>query len=309
MNLCYWGKCTCPQLQPCEEHHGNHCGLWNGIQVSRLGQVVDALTRDTEAAIVRMTQDEATLDAMITTLEQRKADLEQEKRDLEAAFNGANSIAKRRAAIALGRQAQARFTAVQQEVITTTNQLDAITRGWQTAFGRMSVRLITPYTDPNGYCDCFAQKQANLAAVNTQITTATAQWNAYNREKNLYQSNLTIIVRAPFTIALVLGIWAYIIFGLGAALIKAIFVILLVIAILVLALLIRIVWIVKAMAALSRQILGFQLTYYRMQSIGTCLQFQGDPPAYGSHWWQEMILGELPAGVLPEKLESPDEDE
>ena len=65
---------------------------------------------------------------------------------------------------------------------------------------------------------------------------------------NLYRSNLTNIVRAPGTIALGLGVWAYILFGWGAALLKAVFVILLVIAILVIALLIRILYIMKQMA-------------------------------------------------------------
>jgi len=308
MVLCYWGKCTCPDRQPCQEHHGNHCGLWNRVQVRQLSQVVDGVTRDADAAIARMTRDESDIDASIRTLEQRKRELEDTKRDLEGAFDNARSPGARRAAIAQGRRAEARVAVVQQELLRVTDDLDAMTQGWQGAFGRLSVRLVIPYTDPAGYCTCYADKQARLAAVNTQITTAMTQWSALKREFNLYRSNLANIVRTPLTIAAGLGLWAYIIFGIGAAFWKAIFVILLVIAILVIALAIRIAWIVKRMAALSRQVQGFQLTYYRMQSILTCIQLAGDPPPGGSSWWEQQVLEQLPPGALPPPGDAPPDE-
>ena len=309
MLLCFWGKCTCPDTQPCQEHHGNHCGLWNGIQINQPNQVVDRLTRDAEAAIVRMTQDEATIDARIVSLEQKKADLERQKQEMEAAFDGANTRAKRRAAIVLGRQAETQYVQMQQEAVAISDQMNALTTGWQTASGRMSVSLIIPYTDPNGYCNCYTGKQGQLAAVNTQITTATSQWNTYNNEMNTYRRNLWNIVRAPITLIAGLGVWAYIWLGLGAALLKAAFVILLVVMILVYAFILRLLYVMKQMAKLAKQILGFQLIYYRIQSVGTCIQIQGDPPSSGSDWWQQLILEQLTPGVLPDESTSESEED
>ncbi len=294
MSFCYWKLCTCPDTQPCSEHHGNHCGLFNGLQITNNNQVVDGITRNTDAAILRMTADEATIDMEIAKVEQRKQQLENMKRDLDTAFDGANSIGQRRAAIQKGMQAYATANEVNQEAASAAQQAYALTVGWQSAIGAMSTKLIQPYSDPTGYCDCYTTKLDQLAAIDGQISNSRARWNADNAELARYRSHLWNIVKAPATIVTGLGIWAYIIFGWGAALMKAMFVILLVVAIMVIAFLLRLLYLKKRMATLARQLLGLQLIYYRVQSIGTCKKFAGEEQYYENIWWQDEVLKNLP---------------
>ncbi|MBT6048294.1 MAG: hypothetical protein HOI47_07300 [Candidatus Scalindua sp.] len=308
MVLCYWKLCSCPDSQPCSEHHGNHCGLFNGLQITNNNQVADSITSNADAAIQRMTADEAAIDAEIARSEARKKQLEEMKRELEAAFDGAQTISQRRAAIQKGKQAYSTAADVNQEIIAVTQKISALTTGWQSAFSVMSTRLIQPYSDPTGFCDCYNSKIKQLASINGQINTAMTAYNADRAELAIYQTNIVNIVKTPGTIVAGLGIWAYIIFGVGAALLKALFVILLFVAILVYALLIRILFIVKRMARLSRQIQGFQLIYYRVQNIGTCQKFIGDPLWFGEGWWLGEVLKNLP-DYKPENSEGDVETE
>jgi len=227
---------------------------------------------------------------------------------LEAAFDGAQTISQRRAAIQKGKQAYSTAADVNQEIIAVTQKISALTTGWQSAFSVMSTRLIQPYSDPTGFCDCYNSKIKQLASINGQINTAMTAYNADRAELAIYQTNIVNIVKTPGTIVAGLGIWAYIIFGVGAALLKALFVILLFVAILVYALLIRILFIVKRMARLSRQIQGFQLIYYRVQNIGTCQKFIGDPLWFGEGWWLGEVLKNLP-DYKPENSEGDVETE
>ncbi|MCF7822001.1 MAG: hypothetical protein K9M17_06125 [Mariprofundaceae bacterium] len=294
MPLCYWKLCTCPDTQPCSEHHGNHCGLFNGLQITNNNQVVDGITRNTDAAILRITADEATIDMEIAKAEQRKLELEKMKRDLEAAFDGARNIGQRRAAIQKGMQAYTTANDVNQEALAAAQQVYALTTGWASAFGAMSTKLIRPYSDSTGYCDCYSTKVAQLAAIDSQISASQAQWNTDNAEMAQYRSHLWSIVKAPATIVTGLGIWAYILFGWGAVFIKAMFFILLVIAIMVIAFVLRLLYLKKQMAALAKQLLGLQLIYYRVQSIGTCKKFPGEEQYYENIWWQDEVLKNLP---------------
>jgi len=294
MPLCYWKLCTCPDTQPCSEHHGNHCGLFNGLQITTNNQVVDGNTRNADAALLRMTADEATIDMEIAKAEQRKQQLEKMKHELEASFDGAKSVGQRRAAIQKGRQAHKTANEVNQEAIAAAQQAYALITGWQSAFGAMSINLIRPYSDPAGYCNCYSTKVSQLAAIDTQIAAVQTQWNIDSAEMARYRRHLWSIAKAVPTIVTGLGIWAYILFGWGAALMKAMFVILLVVAIMVWAFVLRLLYLKKRMAALAKQLLGLQLIYYRVQSIGTCIKFPGEEQYFINIWWQDEVLKNLP---------------
>ena len=96
MATCYWTLCNCPDAQPCPEHSGFNCGLWNGSLIQDLGQINDRTTRDAELALAAMDDDTRELDRIEQSLRDRKSEIERERADLESLLDNASGIGERR---------------------------------------------------------------------------------------------------------------------------------------------------------------------------------------------------------------------
>jgi hypothetical protein len=279
MPNCYWRLCTCPDTQPCPEHTGLACGKWNGLHVTALTQVSDAITRDAELAIQRLNSDSTEADAIRQRLEQRKRDLERIKADLDTAINTANSFSERRQAARMLQDAYRRIGETQQEIGQVQTDLDSINARASNAGWRVTLALIVPYTSASGYCACYTTKQNWLAAIASQRATLTPQVTALSVQRTAVANRVIVmwgrlpmlsdIMKGLGTLTTIAAIAAYMIFGWKIALI-AVVIGLLLIAILVVTTCIQLAQVSAQLLAVRQQIVKADLRYYRQQSISTC---------------------------------------
>ena len=159
MSTCYWGYCTCPDNQPCIEHAGHNCGLWNGIQITNPKQVNDALTRASELAIIALDADRDELDNIKDRFEQLRQDLENEKNEISRGLNNSTGFGDRRRTARRIEKAYVRLGEVHSRTSQVTADLNSINARSSNAGAMIALALLVPYFDPFGYCDCYETKR------------------------------------------------------------------------------------------------------------------------------------------------------
>jgi hypothetical protein len=271
MPICFWNRCHCPDAQPCVEHVGTGCSLINGVAITAASQVNDANTRAGEVALGRLTGDTQRVDAIIRDLEARKADIERERRELEQAAQQADSRSKRRAVVDRERAIEARYRTLSDDLVALTDELHALGNSAQIAVAPLSAALRIPFSDPTGYCTCYDAKLAQLHGLAAQIAAEQATMAAANAAYNAARAVVIPKLRFTFTIAGTVFLLIFIILGLGTGVVIAAFVALLFTAITVLGLAIQTGVRRAALLASRARLYALWLSYYRTQTIPTCL--------------------------------------
>jgi hypothetical protein len=288
MPSCYWSLCDCPQKQPCPEHDGAGCSVLNGKLIANEADIDDAVTRSTEAAIAQIEGDAARVEAIRTTLEARKAELEKARNDLEQEAQRASSMADRKALVDHQRAIAAKYANLSAEITGYVNEIDALGNSYITAATTISKAIVQPYTDPAGYCACYQAKLADLNRLSGLITTEMATMAAATASLNAAKTavfpklkfTLTVAIGAVLIVFIIMGFWP----GLAlAALVSSMFV-----AITVAGLAIQFAVHRHALLTSRVALLGYWLSYYRVQQVPTCVKAprtigSGAAPEHSDH--------------------------
>lgn len=288
MPICYWQLCHCPDASPCAEHQGFRCSLFNGASVSSESQINDSITRTLEAALLMMDGDRVEIDAAKATFETQKTLLETEKSEIERDVKAATNSSERRAVIERAEKTNERIKKLADEIQTITDKLDAMTARWQTAIATGTNRLMLPYSDTTGYCECYDRKKQRLAVIAAQIGTEQAKFATalmeYNAMRATVMSYLTDVRNWKGGILTLIIVAAWIYLGMSQAAINAISVGLFIIALALFAVLIRAINLVAQMDAAEKRIAALVLMYYRLQQISTCKK-EGSDAEDDSPWY------------------------
>ena len=298
MSVCYWGKCTCPDHEPCAQHAGFQCGYWNGTLIQDPTQVNDALTRDAEMGLFALDADRDLVRDMRVQIEQKRADLKNERDDIDRVLSGPSSFGQRRQTARKIEQAYSRLGQIRSESRQVVADLDSINARASSAGALISTYLIIPYTSSAGYCSCYDTKRDRLATIATQIAQQNARLTPlFIRRNAIHQEfirtfsllpNRTTVFRMLGSIVFLAAIIVFIFLNAAAAVITAI-VGLLLIAVVLLDTIINLMDIEDQIMAIRQNIVRLNLAYYRMQSIATCLEAPLPEEEDENIWWKQAV--------------------
>ncbi len=270
MPACFWILCHCPDQEPCAEHTGTGCSFLGGRFISAEDQVGDAVTRECEAALAQLDRDSQRLDQIKAQLEARKAELERDRQDLDQQAAAASTRADRQAVVNREREIERKYRNLETEVRDLVREIDNLGNASMTAMTTVSGRLLIPYSDPSGYCECYQEKLRQLARLATSITAELATLAAATAAFNAAKAAAIPKLRITFTLAAGIFLALFIILGVPQGLVVAAFIALLFAAITVIGLVIQLASRRSAMLASRKRLLALRLSYYRIQQIPTC---------------------------------------
>ncbi len=289
MPACYWQLCHCPDVDPCSEHDGVECSMAGGTTVTAESQINDAITSALEAALLMMDRDQIEIDAAKTTLEVQKTLLETEKIEIDRDIKAAKNRTERRAVLERAEKTNERIKKLADEIQSVTDKLDAMATRWQTAIATGTNRLVLPYADTTGYCECYNRKKQRLAVIAAQIATEQAKFAAammqYNATRASIMSYLTDVRnwRGGILTLIIVAAWIYL--GMSQAAINTIGIGLIILALALYAVLIYAINLVSQMDAAEKRLTALVLMYYRLQQISTCKK-QGSDAQDDCDWYK-----------------------
>jgi hypothetical protein len=272
MPSCYWSLCDCPKTHPCPEHDGTGCSVLNGKQITTEADVDDAVTRSTEAAIAQLQGDVARLTQIRNVLQAKKAQLEKERSDLEQQSQAATNRAERQAVIDQQRAIAAKHANLSAEITGYVNEIDGLGTSYVTAATTISTAIVLPYSDPAGYCACYQAKLADLNRLSGLITTEMATLAAATASLNAAKTAVVPKLKFTLTVATGVVLIVFIILGFWAGLAIAAFLSLMFVALTVVGLAIQLGVRQNARLVSRIALLGYWLSYYRVQQVPTCLK-------------------------------------
>ena len=201
-----------------------------------------------------------------------------------------SSMGERAAATRQFRASYARLAAVEQEISSKMDDLEALDVRSSQAGAVLSLELIVPYTSPYGYCSCYHTKCKQLAAIDSQATRYRSELNPLFQQQGQIRSdifawfstfpNFRNRFKLVGGITLFFALLGFIIWGTNAGLL-ILFLGLLALLIMVFTALIRLIRVQDQMAAIRQKIVRLDLAYYRLQAISTCQRWlplpEGEP--------------------------------
>lgn len=282
MALCFWKLCDCPTrspANPCTQHAGFDCSILNGQVITSEAQVSDPLTTQIEDAIARVDTLATRVQQLQADVQRLKDEVEREQRELEQQVDSASNYSERKAAFDAAERSSERIRRRKNEILQKTEDLEALINDPVPELQVGYSSLMIPYADPTGACACYQAKVAQLASLNTQITTEglrlyTLQSTTFPTAiKNVKVSLIGLGVPVFAGIVLFLSFIKVVVFGIGILSvfppIAAAIALLLAFAV-ILGFLLYAILVAQDILATRKRVLALILSYYRIQQIPTC---------------------------------------